>query len=275
MIEYDCHMHSEFSTDSHTPLHRQVQESISLGLQGICMTDHMDYEFPREQMDSDLIYEGNPFEFNWEKYKQELYQLQLKHPEFELMLGVECGLQTSPSVIRKNTGLTKDSDLDFVIGSLHLVDGKDPYYPHFWEGKNPSSCIRQYFEQLYENLLLFSEMDSLGHLDYIVRYAPENFSYSPLEYRDILEEILICLIRKDIALEMNSSGLKSTHQPNPHEEILSLYRELGGQALTIGSDAHKPEFVGFQFKQIESLLKKSGFSEYYIFKKRKPISKSL
>ena len=67
MIEYDCHMHSEFSTDSHTPLHRQVQESISLGLQGICMTDHMDYEFPREQMDSNLIYEGNPFEFNWEK----------------------------------------------------------------------------------------------------------------------------------------------------------------------------------------------------------------
>ena len=275
MIEYDCHMHSEFSTDSRTPLLKQVQKSIATGLQGICMTDHMDYEFPREQMDSALIYEGNPFEFDWEKYKQEIHQLQSEYPDFELMLGVECGLQTSPSVIRKNTRLIKDSDLDFVIGSLHLVDGKDPYYSHFWERENPSSCIRHYFEQLYENLLLFPEIDSLGHLDYIVRYAPESFTYSPLEYRDILEEILTYLIRKDIALEINSSALKSTHQPNPHEEILSLYRELGGQALTIGSDAHKPEFIRFQFQQIEALLKKCGFSEYQIFKKRKPISKSL
>lgn len=275
MITYDCHMHSNFSTDSTTPMIEQVKKAIALGLKGICITDHMDYEFPKEQMDSEIIYTGNPFEFNWSEYKKTVHQLQSEYLDFNLLLGVECGLQATSSVIEKNRELSRDKDLDYLIGSLHLVDRKDPYYSQFWEGQEPSFCIRRYFEQLYDNLLLFSEMDSLGHFDYIVRYAPNSFFYSPMEYRDIIEELLHYIIRKDIALEINSSGLKSTPHPNPHKDILALYKELGGEAVTIGSDAHNPEFIGYSFGQIETLLKHIGFTEYYTFQKRKAVSHPL
>lgn len=271
MIAYDCHMHSDYSTDSTTPMEEQVKKAVALGLSGICMTDHMDYEFPKDQMDSSVVYTGNPFEFNWSDYKKSIRQMQAEYPDFQLLLGVECGLQATGSVIEKNKGLSADRDLDYLIGSLHLVDRKDPYYPSFWEDRDSSSCIRRYFEQLYDNLLCFSGMDALGHLDYIVRYAPEAFSYYPMENRDILEELFTVLIRRDIALEINSSGLKSTPQPNPHRDIIALYKEMGGQAVTIGSDAHNPSFIRYSFDKIETLLKEIGFGEYYTFEKRKPV----
>ena len=275
MITYDCHIHSDFSTDSATPMIEQVKKAIALGLEGLCITDHMDYEFPKNQMDAEIIYNGNPFEFNWTEYKKVIHHLQSQYPDLDLLLGVACGLQTIPSVIKKNNELNEDTDLDYLIGSLHLTDGKDPYYAHFWEGKEPSLCIRRYLEQLYDNILLFSKMDALGHLDYIVRYAPASFSYSPMEFRDILEELLTYIIRKDIALEVNSSGLKHSSQPNPHIDILTLYRELGGQAVTIGSDAHKPAYISDSFSVIETALIQAGFKEYYTFHKRKAISHSL
>lgn len=275
MIAYDCHIHSDFSTDSATPMEEQVKKAISLGLAGICMTDHMDYDFPKEQLDSSILCAGNPFEFNWSDYKKAIRQIQAEHPCFQLLSGVECGLQTTDYVIEKNQKLSGDHDLDYLLGSLHLVDRKDPYYPSFWEGQDPSLCIRHYFEQLYHNLLCFSEMDALGHLDYIVRYAPESFSYSPMEYRDILEELFAFIIRRDIALEINSSGFKTTSQPNPHRDILALYKEMGGQAVTIGSDAHNPSFICYSFDKIAMLLKETGFSEYYTFEKRMPVSHLL
>lgn len=275
MIAYDTHVHSVFSTDSETPVYEQLYAALDRGMTGICLTDHMDYDFPPDQFDRELPEGEFPFLLDVEKYQEELRNIKPQFDCLEILTGVECGLQTLPDILEKNRKLTADSSFDYIIGSLHLTDRQDPYYSKFWEGKEPAGCIRQYLNELYDNLCLFTDFDSLGHLDYIVRYAPDSYEYDPAQYRELLEEILKLLIRNDIALEVNTSGFKSSSYPNPHPYILKLYRELGGEMITIGSDAHSPEFLAFEFSQIPRLLKESGLHQYVTFHGRRPRFHSL
>lgn len=273
-IVYDTHIHSCYSTDSTTPVREQIAQAVRLGLHGICLTDHMDYEYPPEYCEDS---ETAPFLFDIEKYIGELKQIKIDNfPSIELQIGVECGMQLSKSVLEKNHELAENFPWDYIIGSLHLVDKQDPYFPSFWEGKSADSCVRRYFEQVYENILKFHEFDSLGHLDYIVRYAPDSYEYNPVVYFDILDEILRFLIHKDKALEINTSGLKSAGRAqNPHLEILKRYVSLGGELVTVGSDAHKPEYLAFSFDCIPDLMKQAGLHGYVTYQKHKPVFHSL
>ena len=274
-IAYDTHLHSEYSSDSETPLVQQLEKAVSLGLKGICITDHIDYEFPVDQIDFPIPDNTPPFWFDEIQYRESIKKLRTSFPALSVCIGVECGLQTMAKVIEKNQLLCKNPEWDYVIGSLHLVSQKDPYYPIFWEGNDPKKCVLQYFEKLLCNLEKFYDFDSLGHLDYIVRYAPKDFVYSPKEYFEIIQEILLLLIRKDIALEINTSGFKSLTMPNPHLDILTLYASCGGELITVGSDAHTPEYIGYHFNEVETLMKKAGLHEYVTYHKRKPTFHSI
>lgn len=275
MITYDTHVHSEYSTDSDTPVEQQIETAVERNLSGLCLTDHMDYEFPKDQPVGGHSLSGIPFVFDLQEYREKLESLRPSYPQIEILTGVECGLQLLPEVIEKNHALAGEKGMDQIIGSLHLVDRKDPYYPEFWAGRNPAECVRQYFEQLYSNLTAFHAIDTLGHLDYIVRYAPETYSYHPEEFRDIIEEILRFLIQKDIALEVNASGWKSMDFPNPHPDILTWYLGMGGELITVGSDAHKPEHLAYSFVRLSDLLQKKGVTQYTIFRRHTPVSLPL
>ena len=96
-----------------------------------------------------------------------------------------------------------------------------------------------------------------GHIDYIVRYGPNKAAFYSYEaYRDILDRILKAVIEHGKGIECNTAGLrKGISQPNPAADVLKRYRELGGEILTIGSDAHIPEDLGADFEQTRELLK--------------------
>lgn len=268
-IQFDTHVHTSFSTDSSTPPVEQLNKVLQLGMSGICITDHMDYHFPPSALDHPV--EGIPFCFDWNAYQETMKEIR-QNTAIALYTGVECGLQKSACVIEKNTNLSLEPALDYMIGSLHLVEGKDPYYPSFWQGKNPSQCIQYYFEILYENLKLFHSVDSLGHMDYIVRYAPADYVYVPENFREIIEAILELLIRKDIALEVNTSGWKTEGRyQNPHVDILNWYCQKGGELVTVGSDAHSPEYLAYRFDEIVNLLKRTGLRQYAVYQKHKPV----
>lgn len=268
-IKVDTHLHTSFSTDSDTPLVNQITKAGELGLEGICVTDHMDYDFPPEEYPDSP--EPEPFTFSLDDYAEAIEQC-CKTSSIWVGTGVECGLQNTKSVIQKNSLLSSDTRLDYMIGSLHLLDKKDPYAASFWTGKDTKECVRSYFESLYENIQAFSSFDSLGHMDYIVRYAPADFVYVPKDYMDITEAILSFLIRKDIALEINTSGLHSSKKmQNPHVDILQQYIALGGELITIGSDAHTPDNIATHFDEVSEIMKKIGLSQYCVYKQRKPI----
>ena len=136
----------------------------------------MDYNFPESALEHPV--DGIPFCFDLDDYFKRIHTLQKTAP-LSVYTGVECGMQLITDVVDKNKALCQDKEFDYIIGSLHLVDGKDPYYPSFWKNQEPAECIQTYFEKIYDNITTFHEMDSLGHLDYIVRYAPTDYKYQP------------------------------------------------------------------------------------------------
>ena len=153
-----------------------------------------------------------------------------------------------------------------------MVNGQDPYYPAFFEGRTEKESYISYFESIIENLHTMSCFDVYGHIDYVVRYGPnKNQFYSYKEYSDWLDEIIRLLIDKGLGMEINTGGYAAgLGHPNPHEDILKRYRELGGEIVTIGSDAHAPERIAADFDRACSILKKCGFRYHAIFRKRKP-----
>ena len=262
MITCDFHNHTSFSADCKASPESMVEQAISLGLQYLCMTDHMDLDFPYPDLD---------FTFDVDEYFEKHQKLRETYGhQITLLTGIEAGLQ--PGIYKDLSKIINGYGFDFVIGSSHLVDRMDPYFPEYWENREEAAGILRYFETILENVAEFDNIDVYGHIDYIVRYAPskaENYSYQ--KYAEILDEILKTLISKNIGLELNTAGFKyELGFPNPHTDILKRYRELGGEILTIGSDGHRPEHLAYDFGKVPKLLNECGFSYYTIFKQRKP-----
>ncbi|MDR1700118.1 MAG: histidinol-phosphatase HisJ family protein, partial [Lachnoclostridium sp.] len=244
-VTVDSHVHTDFSSDCKTSMEKMAATAPSLGLTDICLTDHMDYDFPEK-------YEI-PFVFDMEEYGKTIQSLQSYYqPSLTIRTGVELGLQVSAEA--KIKALLNHYDFDYVIGSIHIANHMDPYHQEYWE----------YFESEKKAVLFFFEntlsclesmdihFDSLGHLDYIIRYIPSKiYIYYIKEFGDIIDAILFTCIKKDIALEVNTSAYHRLNNNNPHpnKDVLKRYHELGGELLTIGSDAHLPEQLGSHFTE--------------------------
>lgn len=262
MIICDFHNHTDFSADCSVPADIMIEQAVKKGISHLCITDHMDPDmnFP----DLDFTF-SLPDYFARDRKLKEIYG-----EKIQLLTGIELGLQ--PHIADQLAGIVSWGDFDFVIGSAHVCDGMDPYFPAFWENRTDSQGFFRYFEYILETLNAFDHFDVYGHLDYIVRYAPSmTASYSYRSFEEILDEILKTLISKNIGLELNTAGLKyGLGFAHPHPDILKRYRELGGEILTIGSDAHKPEHLAYCFESVPALLEHCGFRYYTIFKKRTP-----
>mgnify|MGYP000818951455 CR=1 FL=1 len=263
-ILWDCHMHSSFSADSDTSMEDMIREAICRGLTGICFTEHLDPDYPPTP-DNEI------FELDLDGYRKTLFRLREKYQkELQIHFGIELGLQ--PHLHDYFHELLATMPFDFVIGSSHVVHGYDPYYKEYFKGREESACYREYFESILENIAVFDGFDVYGHIDYVVRYGPnKNASYSYQKYADIIDEILKALIIKGKGIEINTGGFKyGLGHPNPAEDIIKRYHELGGEIITIGADAHQPEHVAFDFEKVPSILKEAGFTHYTVFKNRKP-----
>ena len=189
--------------------------------------------------------------------------------KIKVLTGIELGLQ--PHLAAKHQELISRYDFDFVIGSSHVIHGKDPYYSRFFEGKTEQQAYQEYFESILENLAVFDNFDVYGHIDYVVRYGPNrNLEYSYQKYADVIDAILEKLIDMGKGIEINTGGFKyGLGHPNPTEDIIKRYHELGGEIITIGADAHKPEHVAFDFAKVPDILKAVGFQYFTVFEKEK------
>lgn len=262
-IMSDFHLHTSFSADSEASMESMIQQGIQAGLTSLCFTEHLDLDYPKEL--------GIDFSLDTESYQQTFLTLKEKYMDkIELRFGVELGLQ--PHLGDMHRDFIHKYPFDFIIGSTHIVDGMDPYYPYFYENRSEETAYLSYFKSTLENLKNFNEMDVYGHIDYVVRYGPnKNQFYSYNCYREILDEILLTIIRNNLGIECNTGGIKyGLGHPNPCEEVLSRYQELGGEIITVGSDAHEPRHIGYAFEKIPELLKSCGFRYYTVFKNRTP-----
>lgn len=262
-ILWDCHMHSNFSADSKTPMETMILQGIQQGLQGICFTEHYDPYYPKTP--DNLI-----FSVDFPSYIETFFSLKEKYQkQIQLCLGVEFGLQ--PHLAKPFHELISNYPFDFIIGSSHVINGCDPYYPDFFKSREESAGYLEYFESTLENMKHITDFDSYGHLDYIVRYGPnKNRNYSYAKYADVFDEILKQLIKLQIAMEINTGGFHyGLGEPNPCTDIIRRYRELGGELITIGADAHTPEKIGYAFDKAAQVLTDCGFHYYTVYNERK------
>ena len=264
-LKADFHLHSCFSGDSDAPMGEIIQKAISLGLTHICFTEHYDPDF---------VYpagESGTFELNTDSYLYDLLRFREKYyGQIQIMFGVELGLQ--PHLRDALEFYTENHDFDFIIGSSHICNRKDPYYPEFFEGRSEDEAHQEYFESILECVKETPYFDVYGHLDYVVRYGPtKNQNYTYQKHADIIDRILRAIVESGKGIELNTSGFRSgLGQPNPCVDILKRYKELGGEIITVGSDAHKPEHVSADFDKACTILKDCGFQYYTIFEKRAP-----
>lgn len=263
-IKADYHVHSYFSGDSTAPMEDHIKTAIQKGLSRICFTEHMDYNYPQPLSEPPV-----QFILNTDSYLYELLMLRDKYrSQIEVYFGVELGLQSS--VLKENLIYSRSYDFDFIIGSSHICNGKDPYYPSFFENRSEEEAYREYFTGILENIKIFHNFDVCGHLDYVVRYGPNrdnNYSYD--KYKDIIDPILIHLIENEKGLEVNTAGLsKGLKDVHPCTDILKRYRELGGEIVTIGSDAHSPDTLCSNFNKAAEILTTCGFKYYCVFANR-------
>jgi len=261
-------MHSKYSIDGEMTMEEACLRAVELGLDEIAFTDHIDLDWP----DYDI-------EFNIQDLENYLSDIERLADRFKGQLiikkGIEIGLQ--PHVFEENSRIIQSYPFDFVIGSVHLVDRMDPYLGAYYEGKTKEQSYRCYYQEILNLITDYDDFDVLGHLDYVRRYSPYpyNIEDAMLAF-DIIEEILKTLINKGKGIEVNTSGYRHASQrPLPNFSVVRRYRELGGEIITIGSDAHKVEHLGYKLKDAVQKVKECGFHYLTSFEQRKPLFKQI
>lgn len=277
LITADYHTHTAYSEDSETSPEAMVKRAVALGLKTLCITDHMDYLFPEKYAPETFVFDPRAY------FKQLLSLREAYRGRLEIRIGVELGLRSEPDVRTACIGhckkLAASYPFDFIIGSTHVLEHTDPYYPEYWESHSAAEGMQTYFESILESTENYNMFQVCGHLDYLVRYLPQETKngekvprdYCFADYKELIGKILKKLIESGRGIEVNTAaykyGLPFAH---PRTEILKLYKQLGGEILTIGSDAHATEHMAHGFARAEEMLCSLGFRYYTVYRERTP-----
>ncbi len=261
---FDSHVHSSFSGDSDMPAETACETAIKLGLSGIAFTDHLDIDFP----DFDV-----KFLIDFEQYSSVMDEIKSRFESgLKVLKGIEVGIQ--PHVIEESDETVKKYDFDFVIASIHIIDKLDPYCGKYFENKTSKhQAFMRYLEEVLLSVTKFDNFDVVGHIGYIRRYCSyDDRTLRYTDYSDIVDTILKTAISKGKGIEINTSGFRGDlNSPIPDFDIITRYKELGGEILTIGSDAHTPEHIALNFPYVKDMLKEIGFKYLTHFEKRVPV----
>ena len=266
---FDSHLHTMYSSDSEESIENICKCAVEKNLKGVTFTDHV------------VIYKYNEYDTynNILKCKNQALE---KKKEYDGKLKIMFGLEISEA--RANPEHEKEilniGGIDVVLCSLHDNMPIESLGLNSYIRKNDFSKLSK--NTIKQILLIYygilkktakeNDYDVLAHLTYPFRYinCRDKVGFDIFEIKSDIEEILNTVILRDKALELNTS-MSNDDFFMPSEEILILYKKLGGKKVTLGSDAHTANNVGKGFEKAKQLLKKCGFNEYYYYQNRKPI----
>ena len=262
MFLCDYHNHTRCSPDSEAELTDMVQAARRAGLQELCTTDH--YDLLRED---GSVWDGWDWTPVLEQFEAALPQVP---KDFRLLLGLELG--GAPVDPQKAEETLAGVPLDFVIGSIHnfsnAAGGIDFFYPEYSSREEAASALNDYFASMLA-LAALPCYDTLGHIIYPLRYingrAGRQITLEP--WADQIDAILRTVIETGRAIEINTNRGRTMTEWLP---ILRRYRELGGELVTTGSDAHLPEDVGKGISGAVRMLEETGFRYLTRYRRRRP-----
>ena len=262
---YDCHLHTKYSFDGKNEMAEVCEISLQHGMKGLCFTDHVDLAAPNPHSKALVDYVPD-----MAAYKQDFDRVKRQYGNsLALGRGIEIGLQ--PGLQDRNLAEIAKAQPDFIIGSIHYIDGMDIYHGNFSRGKTERQAYLAYLEHILQMVKAHSYFHVLGHLDMILRddTFPER-SFDKPEYHLLIDDILRELIVSGRGIEVNSSGWRY-HLPGPHPApfIIKRYYQLGGRIITTGSDSHYANSVNLDIDRATEILRQIGFKTISFFLKGK------
>lgn len=273
----DYHVHTEFSDDSVYPMKTVIQDAIAMGMNEICLTDHVDYGVKIDwDCGKQIQYRnGEPLaNVDYPRYMSEIDRMKrLYGNKICIKTGLEFGIQkhTIPDFQR----LFERYAFDFIILSIHQVENQGFWTQDFQRGRSQKEYQQRYYEEMLAVVRDYKDYSVLGHMDLIARYDLAGV-YPFEKVRPVIEDILHIVIADGKGIEVNTSshryGLTDTM---PSANILKLYRDMGGRIITIGSDSHKPEHLGAYIRETQALLKSLGYKQFCTFEHMRPIFHDL
>lgn len=262
---FDCHVHTNHSLDARYPMEQQLAAAQAAGLDGIAITDHADIDFyephrVRPRMEADVA-EMREKRAAWAG-------------RVELILGVEIGQALYGPQLAQ--GIIDRGGYDFIIGAVHSVRGVGGFYAMDMKQTGPEQVhdfLAAYFRDVEETVRT-TDFDTLAHLTYPLRYIRQAVAF-PVDYIPFEREIrriMAILAGEGRAYELNLKPYQPDDGAWAGEEgwLLALFREAGGEHVTLGTDAHTPDKVGYGLEAGMKLLKEKGFTQYTVYRQRRP-----
>lgn len=262
----DYHVHTNFSDDSTYKMEDCLNRAVELGLEEICFTEHTDYGVKgnaEQEMNC-----PTPEYFAEFKRCQKLFADKIK-----MKFGMEFGVQVG--TVAEYEKLFAEYPFDFIILSCHQVDNLEFHLQDYQRGKTQQEYNEGYYNEIYGVMKIFDNWSILGHLDMIKRYDLQG-EYPFEKVSDLIAEILKLAIKKDKGIEVNTSCYRyNLPDLTPSHDILKLYKDLGGEIITVGSDTHEKNHLAYKIKDTYTELMRIGFKNIYTFDKMKPIGHRL
>lgn len=263
----DYHIHSSVSPDSKESYEAIFSESVKKGLSEIMITEH--FEFYSEGYESRFFKEDYlPYYRKTFLSEKEAYELKNGRKGLCIGFGIEFGqANQNPKKARR---ILSEYPFDYVIGSCHKIDNID-LSQYDYKEIDTEALKAEYLSYLAE-IAKQDLYDCLGHIDLIKRYARRQGTDITLSANDErVREILKIVIAHGKGIEINTSGLRqNVGECLPSAELLRCYRELGGEILTVGSDAHRACDIKADFDTACEYIKSAGLKYLTRYKDRKP-----
>lgn len=244
----DLHTHSDCSYDADDPPLAMMEAALARGIGTLGFTEHVD-------LDRAGVAEGKaPADFT--RCKRAVEEFSPEGKGLTVLRGAEVSLEDSGTSARSRA-LIEGMELDYVIGSVHSVGGVGAYVPQFYSWGGKREVVRCYLEQTAKLLGTCPYFQVLGHYDFVCKHAPwEDRAVRYRDAPDAFDAIFKHLITHGQALEINTSAWRE----HPWGlDVLTRYRELGGELLSAGSDAHSARELGNRIPEAMELAKGAGF----------------
>lgn len=264
----DYHLHTDHSPDSSMTVATVMDQARQLGLREVCITDHIEVDTT-----NGLAWQSTPA-----SVQAQLAEVSRAHATSQgfVKRGLELGLPDhDPGTVEDLFNLIDPANYDFLIASLHQVDGLGPFDPPFFAGRTLGETAHFYMASLNERLrtLPLTHFDAVGHIDFISKGC-HGFSDPRLSLDDFVEpltDLFTYLIENGKTLEVNTSVYRRFPGGAVHGlNWLRLFARLGGDFVTIGSDAHSPGHIGYRLDDAIDLVRAAGIRYIATYDRHEP-----
>jgi len=271
----DYHLHNHFSPDSNEDTHKIVEKALKMGMEEICITNHVELH---DKETGKSIFNIDEAIERFNKIQEELDKIRKIYPHIPIKFGVE--LEYMKEHMDELTKFVKATPFDFILGSVHIVNNviiaSHRFASELYKKTDEETAYNAYFDNL-KKLVEWGHFDAVAHFDICKKFGYKFYGpFKPEKYKQQIMLILKIMKEKDIGLELNTKCLDNKcKEIFPHSTILKWAIEVGIKNYTMGSDAHKEAHVSQYIKEAYTVAKKVGIKDISTYSKRVPIIHSI